>query len=423
MRMTRLLALVLLESAAFVHTGGAFVVAAVALAGCARSGGEQQTDTAPAAVLPPIARALSTGDRHVIALDARGHIFAWGDNQRGQLGLARTCTLPVPKLVDSSRSWRSVDAGTRASYAIARDGALWRRGFPNWPDGDCAKDRKPLPYESLNWDGRWLKVQESWGIATGIDAGGALQLWNDDEIRAEALRDIGGRTQAALVNAEPKKHWQDFCLAIHRVYAIADDGSLWTNTLKTGMWDRVRADQLAKLERVPGDAPPLARVFCHTNATHVLALDAKGDLWGMGDDKFGELGDGDGDSFTQTQPVTQLKRVTKTRWNDIAVGSGFTIGLKTDGTLWAWGNNAHGNLGVGSYDYSDIPRAVDSDRPWASVAAGAGFAIGATRDAELFAWGENSGGVLGDGGSSNTHMAPARVYGQERWAVSAAGGN
>jgi len=400
-----------------------FVVAAMALAGCVRSGGEQQTDAGPASTLPPAARTLSTGDRHVLALDARGHIFGWGDNQRGELGLAGACSLPVPKLVDGSRSWRSVDAGTRASYAIARDGALWRRGFPSWPDGDCAKDRKPLSYEPLNWESRWQKVQEAWGIASGIDSAGTLQLWNDDEIEPEASRDIGGRAQATLANAEPKKHWQDFCLAIHRVYAIADDGTLWTNTLNAGTWDRVRAEQLAKLEPVPGDAPPLARVFCRTNATHVLALDANGGLWGMGDDKFGELGDGDGDSFTQTKAVTQLKRVTKAHWNDIAVGSGFTIGLKADGTLWAWGNNAHGNLGVGSYDYSDIPRAVDSERPWTAVAAGYGFAVGATRDAELFAWGENSGGVLGDGGGSKVHTSPARVYGPERWAVSAAGGS
>jgi len=162
-------------------------------------------------------------------------------------------------------------------------------------------------------------------------------------------------------------------------------------------------------------------VFCRTNATHVLALDTKGALWGLGDDKFGELGDGNGDSFTQTQPVTQLKRVTKERWNDIAVGSGFTIGLKTDGTLWAWGNNAHGNLGIASNDYSNVPRAVDSERPWTSVAAGYGFAVGATHDAEIFAWGENAGGVLGDGGGSNVHSTPARVYGQERWAVATAG--
>jgi alpha-tubulin suppressor-like RCC1 family protein len=394
------------------------VFAAVAAStGCSRSSSDAPPDTSPAATLPPIARTLSTGDGHVLALDASSHIFGWGSNQRGELGLPGACSLPVPKLVDASRRWQSVDAGTRASYAIARDGELWRREFPRWPEGECAKDRRPLPYESLNWDSRWQKVQEAWGIAAGIDASGDLQLWNDDEIKPEASRDMGGRAQAALARAEPKTHWQDFCLAIHRVYAIAEDGTLWTNALQAGTWDRVGAAQLAKFERVPGDAAPLARVFCHTNATHVLALDANGSLWGLGDDKFGELGDGDGDAFTQTQPVTQLKRVTKARWNDIAVGSGFTIGIKSDGTLWAWGNNAHGTLGVGSNDYSDIPRAVDSERPWTAVAAAYGFALGATRDSELFAWGENTNGVLGDGGGSSVHTTPARVYGQERWQV------
>ncbi len=393
-----------------------FLLTALLLAACARPSSDPPDVDLPA-TLPPLARTLSAGERNVLAIDARGRIFGWGDNQHGEIGLAGTCSLPVPKLVDGARTWSSVDAGTKASYAIARDGTLWRRAFPNWPNGDCANGRKPPAYETLYGAGPWLKVQEAWGIAAGLDANGALRLWNDGDVRSDSPADIGGM----LSTVEPKQRWQDFCVAIHRIYAVAADGSLWTNALKAGTWDRVQAAHLAKFTRLPGDAPPLARVFCRTNATHVLALDTKGALWGLGDDKFGELGDGNGDSFTQTQPVTQLKRVTKERWNDIAVGSGFTIGLKTDGTLWAWGNNAHGNLGIASNDYSNVPRAVDSERPWTSVAAGYGFAVGATHDAEIFAWGENAGGVLGDGGGSNVHSTPARVYGQERWAVATAG--
>jgi alpha-tubulin suppressor-like RCC1 family protein len=396
----------------------ATLCAAMMLAACGRAP-DEPVDSAPAAVLPPIARTLAAGEGYVLAIDARGSIYGWGDNARGELGLAGACSLSVPKLIDGTRRWRAVDAGTKASYALTRDGSLWRRPFSNGSRGDCASGKKPPAYEPVRWDNRWLKVQEAWGIAAGIDSGGSLSLWNEDDLDADAYAP-GPRGEPVAV--EPRKHWQDFCVAIHRIYAVAEDGSLWTNSVHAGAFDRMRAKDLAKLEPVPGKAPPLARVFCRTNASHVLALDTQGALYGLGLNTFGELGDGDGDSFTQTKPVTELKRVTKERWNDIAVGGGgFSIGIRSDGVLMAWGNNAHDNLGVGSSDYSNAPRAADAAHAWTAIAAGIGFALGATRDGEMLAWGQNAGGVLGDGGGASVHSTPTRVYGKENWTMNAGG--
>jgi len=100
--------------------------------------------------------------------------------------------------------------------------------------------------------------------------------------------------------------------------------------------------------------------------------------------------------------------------------------VKTDGTLWAWGDNALGELGTGSAGVGiaqAIPVQVGSDAHWARPAAGVGFSACAKTDGTLWTWGDDTYGELGNGsgGTGQTQPSPVQVAGAS-WTAVAAGG-
>jgi len=101
----------------------------------------------------------------------------------------------------------------------------------------------------------------------------------------------------------------------------------------------------------------------------------------------------------------------------ISAGGVFTLALKTDGTVWAWGDNEHGEFGGGSIDESSKMKSLDLKNEPAEVSmlqdvveisAGNTHAIAVTSDGGVWAWGGNDEGQLGDLAESKWRV-PQRI--------------
>ena len=138
---------------------------------------------------------------------------------------------------------------------------------------------------------------------------------------------------------------------------------------------------------------------------HTMGLKNDGTLWAWGNNANGELGTGN--YISKTTP-TQVG--TATSWSKVAVGSGYTIALKNNGTLWAWGDNAEGQIGLGSsITGANTPTQVGSATDWASIAAGGhSHSVAQTTTGDLYGWGDNSVGQLGLG-DTTTRYTPTAV--------------
>jgi alpha-tubulin suppressor-like RCC1 family protein len=138
-----------------------------------------------------------------------------------------------------------------------------------------------------------------------------------------------------------------------------------------------------------------------TGSGHSMILRADGTVWGMGHNLRGEVGDGTTD--VRSAPVQVLAGVAA-----VSSGQGFTIALKSDSSVWAWGDNDFGQLGDGSTTTRLSPTAIGWIRV-TSVSAGFGHSVLSRRQfAEHHATGDNSSGAFGDG-TTTSRTTPSPV--------------
>ena len=128
--------------------------------------------------------------------------------------------------------------------------------------------------------------------------------------------------------------------------------------------------------------PVIAAGFHHT-----VALKADGTLWAWGDNGFGQLGIG-AKLGQGTNAPAQIG--TDQDWATVAVGPFHTLAVKANGTLWSWGANRAGQLGLGGElnENANAPARVGLDRDWSMVAAWGGQSLGLKTDGSLWAWGD-----------------------------------
>ena len=136
-----------------------------------------------------------------------------------------------------------------------------------------------------------------------------------------------------------------------------------------------------------------------------LVVKTDGSLWSMGENIMGELGIGRTDNDAHGTPIKIMENVASASAS--SVGFEYALAVKTDGTLWAWGNNMYGQLGDGTTTGRNSPVKVMDGV--ASVATGYQyFTMAVKTDATLWAWGANLYGVLSDAAGAEPH-SPVKI--------------
>lgn len=175
-------------------------------------------------------------------------------------------------------------------------------------------------------------------------------------------------------------------------YAIDSDGTLWA-------WGWNESGQMGI---GGGDTKISTPTQVGTNTdwksavagqAYAFFIKENGTLWAVGDNSSGVSGVGDG--ATNHKVPTQVG--SDSDWESVACSRFYghsVCAIKTDGTLWAWGDGRMGQLGVGSYASKSTPTQVGTDTDWAQVSMGNNFTIALKKDGSLYGWGENSNKTL-----------------------------
>jgi YD repeat-containing protein len=154
---------------------------------------------------------------------------------------------------------------------------------------------------------------------------------------------------------------------------------------------------------------------------HSLALTAWNKLYAWGNNASGQLGDGTTTSSSVPVPVTGFPgNVFITQ---VAAGYHYSVGLDTNGHVWAWGDNSNYQLGATTPSQSSTPVEVSGLSNIVAVSAGYNFVLALRNDGTVWAWGSDYDGQLGNGTTSATPVAtPVEVAGLSGVTGIAAGG-
>ena len=98
-----------------------------------------------------------------------------------------------------------------------------------------------------------------------------------------------------------------------------------------------------------------------------------------------------------------------TNFTVVDSGDTHSIGLKSDGSLWAWGGNFSGQLGNGTNTDTKAPSQIGADTNWTAISSDGFHTTALKSDGSLWAWGNNGLGQLGNGTNTDTNT-PARSW-------------
>lgn len=286
------------------------------------------------------------------------HLYSWGAGGSGQLGLSNTTSYSTPKQVGTLITWSKLSTGGVSSMAIKTDGTLW-----------------------------------SWGSNTT----GKLGL-GDTANRSSPVQ-VGALTNWSLIS----------CAASNNASAIKTDGTLWS-------WGKNDYGQLGTNNLTYYSSPVQVGALTNwaivsTGHEYTLAVKTNGTLWAWGYQLEGELGDGSSGIGKTSSPV-QVGALTD--WAKTYAGYLNSYGIKTDGTLWSWGSNGYGQLGLGNTVTKSSPNQVGALTNWLDVAGYYGYVLAVKTDGTLWSWGRNYAGQLGLGNTTN-YSSPKQVGALTTW--------
>ncbi|MFH1653246.1 MAG: hypothetical protein ABIE74_04230 [Pseudomonadota bacterium] len=345
-----------------------YLVIAFALFLSSCSGGGSNTSPDPNGTTPDTTKWVQVvAGGHTCAITDAGELWCWGANDYGQVGIGsntQNCNDDVcryPNQVTSNTSskssttnndvkWASVSVGNEYTCGIKTDGTVWcwgnNRGgqLGNGKYGEGEKELSPI---QVGIDNNWKSVACAYNSTYAIKTDGSVWTW-------------GGKTFAQIGN---DTDWVAVSTGNDAVFSKTNF-TLWSVSSGSN-------SNCAFLTPCQINSSSDWRISA-TSFTNRFAIKSDGTLWDLTPKQIGAD-------------------------NDWALVQGY-CSIKTDGTLWCWGNNDYGQFGNGSTSDQQVdnPVQVGTENSWAFITGGASN-CGIKTDGTLWCWGYNFGGQLGIG--------------------------
>jgi len=287
------------------------------------------------------------------AVKTDGTLWTWGRNDNGGLGINNIGvttgrSTPVTTFAGGT-NWKQVSGGGSFTVAIKTDGTLWTWGRNDSGQlGDNTAVDKPTPVTTFAGGTNWKQVACASSNTAAIKTDGTLWTWGYNTSGNGALGDNTTTTKSIPVTTfAGGTNWKQVACGYGHTAAIKTDGTLWT-------WGYNANGQLGD-NTIVSRSTPVTTFAGGTNwkqvacgAYHTAAIKTDGTLWTWGSNFIsfppaaGQLGDNT--IVSRSTPVTTF--AGGTNWKQVSGGGNFTVAIKTDGTLWTWGYNNNGQLGV-----------------------------------------------------------------------------
>lgn len=342
----------------------------------------------------------------VLGIRVDGTLWAWGDNSYGQLGNNSTVNSSAgteysPVQVAAGFSFTQVDIRQGSAIARKNDHTWWgwgRNTFGQLGDGTTVHRSSPVQITAgTSWFvGAYKGANHT--LAYGMD--GKLYTWGRNN---EGQLGDGTTVSRSSPVKIPSYSWNAIAAGSSNLAAIRSDGTLWAwgdynyvdgRTLRNRSYPAQVNQPIGLTNHWFVDPTLSSWIAVACGKGYSLAITSDNRLFGWGVDIFGALGRNGTTPFVEGYPsVSQFIQIPGS-WASISARENSVAGIRTNGTLWMWGNNFYGQLGDGTTQSRSSP--VQIAGSWTYVYAGQQSTIGIRTDGTMWAWGLNGSGQLGD---------------------------
>lgn len=340
-----------------------------------------------------------------------GNLLSWGFNASGQLGINDNLSKSFPSDVYYNYyDWKKISSGYDFAAAIRSDGTLWTWGngeFGKLGDGATNSYNKPV---FLSAQGNsWREISCGYRHMGGIKSDGSLFLWGNGDY-GQLGRSISDPSSTPLFVTTNSNYWRKISCGNDYNMALSYNNTLWSwglnNYGQLGSGNTTNRFTPTQI----GSATDWRQVSA--GEFHTAAIRGSGILLACGRNNYGQLGNG---SDNNSSSLVQVG--TDTTWKQVSCNGYHTVAIKTNGTMWAWGLNDNGQLGVGSQTASStIPIQIGTDINWKQVSCGRYNNVAIKTDGSIWVWGLNDIGQLGLGLSASSIIyTPTQIGSEYNW--------
>ena len=307
----------------------------------------------------------------------------------------------------------AVAAGIYHSLAIKDDGSLWGWGQNNVGQfGDGTTTSKTVP-TLLNHDRKYKAIAASAAHSLALDVEGNLWAWGSNQLGASTSTGIlGDGTRIQRLHPVPIMEGTIFTqisTSLHTSFAIDEHGQLWGWGHPTNLFSLLGNGTAQNVQHLSPIKIMEGTVIKQVSAgmTHTLAIDEDGQLWGWGENYFGQIGNGT--TTGQSRPVkvtvpagTKFVQISaKGGWPGGENG-GHSLAIEEGGQLWVWGWNSYGEQGRGSTGGTfSTPGKIMTGTVITQISAGRYHNMALDKDGNIYTWGRNNNYQIGDETTTN----------------------
>jgi alpha-tubulin suppressor-like RCC1 family protein len=306
----------------------------------------------------------------------------------------------LPTLTQSASTLATIDAGNYADVLVLTNGTVWGWGITSMTltqvPGVTNVVQRPV-----DGNGSFTAIEQP-GTDPGCPLSSTVVHWT----RHHAPSIV---TQLNCLNVV------QLAEAATHTFALTSGGSIY---VWGGQGPALGMTPAVKSEKIPTLNPALTALTGGTSAGVVLTTGmtsggilVNGLAWSWGDNQYGQCGCGS-TAAVVTSPTPVDQGSTRYTWIDQGgdlTTDGHELAIDTTGDVWAWGDNARGQLGIGTEVNSNVPVAVVGlPADILDVRAGGMHSLALDSAGNVWAWGANQYGQVGNGTTSDA-LLPGEV--------------
>ncbi|WP_174590647.1 RCC1 domain-containing protein [Methanocella conradii] len=338
-----------------------------------------------------------------LAVMSDGSVWAWGNNHYGQVGVANAQAVYTPEKVAVSNV-TVVSGGTLHAVALKRDGSVWEWGHTNfYEDQSPGYDETLVTFPPVKVPlSGVMKVSAGDSFTLALCDNGSVWAWGSNYYGQ--LGD-GTNKSSRLVRVKGLENVKDIHAGYGYSMALDKDGRVWEwGRIYKGHENNTYATPITSNALTPVEVPISNVTAISSGIFFSLALKDDGTVWAWGRNVDGQLGDGTTEDSLTPIMIPGLRDIVA-----ISGGETASMALKKDGTVWAWGYSigSFGNVDTDAKEYL-TPIQVSISNVTAISFSGL-HALALKDDDTLWAWGQNGNGEVGNSGDGAIVGYPVMV--------------